>query len=83
MHEPCEEVNPEDRPAAVPPTRLTTSTQVAQMPEKDGQTGQADEYETEVDGTGLDSDELALTGVQSRRTSRFGRTLRAAVQLDL
>ena len=53
-----------------------TSTQVAQMSEEDGQTGQANEYETdsdydetEVDGTGLDSDELALIGVQSRKTS--------------
>ena len=88
--EPCKEVDPEDRAAAMPPTRPTTSVQVAQMPEEDGQTSQADEYETdsdydetEVDGTGLDSDELAFIGVQSRRTSRSGRTLRAAVRLDL
>ena len=75
-NEPCEEVDPEERPAAMPPTRPTTSKQVPQMLEKDGQTGQADEYETdsdydetEVNGIGLDSDELALIGVQSRRTS--------------
>ena len=48
-NEPCEEVDPEDRPAAMPPTRSTTSTQVAPMPEKDGQTSQADEYETDSD----------------------------------
>ena len=82
-NEPCKEVDLEDRPAAVTPTRQTTSAQVAQKPKEDGLMGQADEYETEVDGTGLDSDELALIGVQSRRTSRSGRTLRAAVRQDL
>ncbi len=55
-----------------------------------GEDGQVDEYETdsdcdetEIDGAGLDSDELALIRVQSRITSRSGRTLRAAVRLDL
>ena len=55
------------------PENLNTS---GPMSEEDGQTGQANEYETdsdydetEVDGTGLDSDELALIGVQSRKTS--------------
>ena len=58
---------------------------MSQMP---GEDGQVDEYktnsdydETEIDGTGIDTDELALISVHSTRTSRCGRTLRAAVRL--
>ncbi len=87
-YEPCEGFDPEDRPTTRPTEMTPTAlTQTAQMP---GEDGQVDEYETdsdcdetEIDGAGLDSDELALIRVQSRRTSRSGRTLRAAVRLDL
>ena len=87
-YEPCEGFDHEDRPTTRPTEMtLTALTQTAQMP---GEDGQVDEYETdsdcdetEIDGAGVDSDELALIRVQSRRTSRSGRTLQAAVRLDL
>ena len=79
-YEPCEGFDPEDWPTTRPTEMtLTTLAQTAQMP---GEDGQVDEYETdsdcdetEIDGAGVDLDELALFHVQLNRTPRSGTTL--------
>lgn len=66
-----------------------TSVALKSSPQLTTEHDQVDEYETDSDSDitdvddFLDTDELALLGLHTTNVSRSGRTLRAALRLDL